>query len=254
MEKALDEIARILVDSKHAVALTGAGISVDSGVPDFRSPGGLWERFNPMEYAHIEAFIHDPIKVWGMLKEMESVVRNAKPNAGHIGLADLEKMGIIKAVVTQNIDNLHKAAGSKIVIEFHGSTQSLVCLRCNTYYDAEEVRNRAEAEGEFPPTCFKCGNILKPNVVFFGEGIPAKAMAEATRHAYECDTMMVIGTSATVYPASSLPIIARQNEAILIEINTTPTVLTENVANYTILGSATEVMPGIVERVRKLLN
>lgn len=246
-----DQAVELLAGSRHAVALTGAGISVDSGIPDFRSPGGLWDRFDPFEYATIQAFVANPEKVWVMLKEMNFVVTDARPNAGHLALAELEALGVLKAIVTQNIDNLHQEAGSRRVIEFHGNVRQLVCLRCRRSYPAAEVEERSAATGEFPPRCPDDGRILKPDVVLFGEGIPAEASAAAQMEADECDVMLVIGTSATVFPASSIPMIARARGAKVIEVNLTATALTGSIAHFSVQGSSTTVLPKLVEAVRR---
>ncbi len=153
-------------DGTRAVALTGAGISVESGIPDFRSAGGLWEKFNPMEYATIDAFIRDPRKVWRMLTSLADLLEQAEPNPAHSALARLEKAGLLTGVVTQNVDNLHQRAGSVRVVEFHGNGQRLLCLSCHKVYDAGDV-----GELGSPPQC-GCGEILKPDVVLFGEAIP----------------------------------------------------------------------------------
>jgi len=246
-----DQAVELLARSRRAAALTGAGISVDSGIPDFRSPGGLWDRFDPFEYATIQAFVANPEKVWVMLKEMNTVVTDARPNAGHQALAELEDMGVLRAIITQNIDNLHQDAGSRQVIEFHGNVRQLLCLRCRRLYPAAEAEARALATGEFPPRCPDDGRILKPDVVLFGEGIPPEASSAAQIEAEQCDVMLVIGTSATVFPASSIPMIARANGAKIIEVNITATALTGAIAHVSVLGSSTAVLPRLVEAVRR---
>jgi len=247
--KELAEAAEIVARGQYVVALTGAGISVDSGIPDFRSPGGLWDRFDPMEYAHIEAFYANPRKVWNMLREMSGTVRNAKPNSGHLALAELERLGLLKAIITQNIDNMHQDAGSTNVIEFHGNVRQLVCMRCNARYNAREVETLTEKEGVFPPVCPHDGQILKPNVVFFGEAIPIEASYQSQYQAEACDVMLVIGTSATVFPASGIPMIARRTGATVIEFNITSTPLTGAVAQLSILGSSSVTLPEMVKLI-----
>ena len=242
--------AKLLTKSHWACALTGAGISVDSGIPDFRSPGGLWERFDPFEYAHIESFKQNPEKVWQMIREMSSLVRNAKPNPAHIALAELEQLGLLKVVITQNIDNLHQKAGSKNVIEYHGNGEYLVCPRCNKRYSAQE----AEAKGKIPPKCDDCGIILKPDVVLFGEAIPFSALIESQHHAQECDVMLVVGTSGLVQPAASLPYIAKNTGSTIIEVNTRPTVLTGSEVDIHLSGSSSIILPLLVEGVKKELK
>jgi NAD-dependent deacetylase len=241
------QIARLTGLARRArriIALTGAGISVDSGIPAFRGSQGLWEKYDPMEYAHIESFLRDPGKVWVMLAEMDLAVRNAKPNAAHYALAHLEQVSNFSAVITQNVDNLHQRAGSSRVIEFHGNTQRLKCLKCNRLYGKDDV-----SLAVLPPRC-SCGGVLKPDAVFFGEAIPWEASQQAWQEAQSCDLILVVGTSAVVAPASSIPIVAKQSGATVVEINLEPTTLTDTVADLSILRSASEVLPELVEELR----
>lgn len=246
----IEKAAKILASSHWAVALTGAGISVDSGIPDFRSPGGLWDRFDPFEYAHIDAFRRNPERVWTMLKEMSAMVRNAKPNPAHIALAKLEELDVLKVVITQNIDNLHQKAGTKNIIEYHGNSEHLVCIKCNKRYTADEI----EKKGVFPPKCDECNTILKPDVVFFGEPIPFQALIEAQHHAQKCDVMLVVGTSGMVQPAASLPYIAKNTGSTIIEVNKTKTILTNSVVDIHIGGSSSIILPFLVEAVGRELK
>jgi NAD-dependent deacetylase len=243
------EAVEILRESDWTIALTGAGISVESGIPDFRSPGGLWDRFDPMEYAHIDAFRANPVRVWEMLREMNAVVQAARPNPAHLALAELEARGVLKAIITQNIDNLHQAAGSKRVIEFHGNVRHLTCLHCCREFPADEIERRLEQTGVFPPRCPHDGHILKPSVVFFGEAIPLKASIEANEEAERCRAILVVGTSATVFPAAALPMVARQGGAKVIEINTDPTGLSYQVAHISLFGSASEILPKLAAQL-----
>ena len=233
---------------KRIVAFTGAGISVESGIPDFRSPGGLWERFDPEEYATIEAFKRDPSRVWQMLRELDEVIAAARPNAAHSALAHLEQMGALCGIITQNVDNLHQEAGSRKVVEFHGNGSRLICLSCA----AEKSASAARQEGSFPPLCPQCREVLKPDVVLFGEPIPAEAAAEASRLAREAQVLWVIGTSAQVAPASFLPRLAKSAGALVVETNLEATVLTRSVADATLLGKASEVVPLLIEELDRL--
>jgi len=246
----IQKSAKTLAKSHWTVALTGAGISVDSGIPDFRSPGGLWERFDPFEYAHIDAFRRNPEKVWQMLKEMSGIVRDAKPNPGHVALAKLEEMGILKAVITQNIDNLHQRAGSKNVIEYHGNGERLVCPKCGKHFPADE----AEEKGEFPPKCDVDGTILKPDVVFFGEAIPFEALIDAQHQAQECNVMLVVGTSGMVQPAAGLPYIAKNSGSTIIEVNPRSTVLTSSVVDIYLCGSSSIILPILAKETERELH
>ncbi|MEW5913611.1 MAG: NAD-dependent deacylase [Thermodesulfobacteriota bacterium] len=246
MEQQLKEVARILAHSQSTVALTGAGTSVESGIPAFRGAQGLWEKYDPMEYASIEAFRADPGKVWGMLKEMEALLLAARPNPTHYALAELEHMGRLDMLVTQNIDGLHQAAGSRTVVEFHGSSRRLVCLDCGRRVSRGEL-----VLAELPPRC-ACGGVVKPDVVFFGEPIPERASLLAMAAAQNCSAMLVVATSAVVAPASYLPLIAKQAGAKVIEVNLEPTPLTGEVADYSLQANASQLLPRLVEMVREL--
>ncbi len=238
------EAADVLASRRNAVALTGAGISVESGIPAFRGAQGLWERYDPMEYATIGSFMRDPEKVWSMLSEMIDVLSNALPNAAHRGLAELEGMGVLRSVITQNVDGLHQAAGSRKVIEFHGSAEHLVCIACwKRYPSREKIR-----EG-VPPRC-ECGQILKPDLVLFGEPIPWTAQDEAETEAEACSVLLVAGTSAEVSPACDIPRISKKRGAIVIEINPEETHLTRTVADIHIAAAGGEAIPALVAAVR----
>ncbi len=243
MDRNLENAAGLIVQSKMTLALTGAGISVESGIPDFRSSDGLWERFDPGEYATIEAFRADPEKVWTMLREMEVLVLQAKPNKAHLGLGELEKMGYLHTIITQNIDNLHQAGGARSVIEYHGNSASLICLACGERYRAEEKRN------ENPPRCV-CREILKPDVILFGESIPVDALNRSFQLASSARTLMVIGTSAAVSPANTIPPVAKENGAKIIEINKERTHLTDSITDIFLEGSAGEIVEGLVSAIK----
>ena len=243
-ENLIKQTAQAIQRSKKVVALTGAGISVESGIPDFRGPSGLWEKFDPMEYATIDAFLANPKKVWTMLKEMGSMVESAEPNAAHFALAQLESLGHLRSVITQNIDNLHQAAGSQRVIEFHGNSSKLICLACGRFYDRKEVLLES-----LPPRC-SCKGVLKPNVVFFGEPIPWGAHMEANQEAGSCELMLVIGTSAVVSPACDIPLIAKRARAMVVEINLEETQLTRFISDWIIKGSASHILSRILGEIK----
>jgi NAD-dependent deacetylase len=247
--EAIQKAVHALSDARHPIALTGAGISVESGIPDFRSAAGLWSKYSPEEYATIEAFHADPHKVWTMLAEMVTLVTQAKPNPAHVGLANLEEMGKLHTVITQNIDGLHQVAGSHHVIEFHGSTASLSCLSCGYMTGRDTV-----SVEQLPPTCPRCHSILKPDVVFFGEPIPWDAHQAAMEAARTCDLLLVIGTSAMVYPAAAIPPTAKDCGAKVIEINLEPTPLTHHVSDLIVKGSSGEILPGMVKELRRLTH
>ena len=244
MDDLINKTAELIHRSNKVVAFTGAGISVESGIPDFRGAGGLWEKYNPSEYATIEAFHANPQKVWMMLKEMGSLLESSRPNPAHLALAELEEMGHVRSIITQNIDNLHQDAGNKRVIEFHGSHRKLVCLSCGRLYGREEVNLEI-----LPPRC-RCTGALKPNVVFFGESIPWGAHLQAQQEAKDCEVMLVIGTSAVVFPACELPAMAKQNGATILEVNLEETPLTRHISDWILIGPASSILQSVLEQVR----
>ncbi|MCK4816468.1 NAD-dependent deacylase [bacterium] len=244
MEKLIEQAADVIINSKLTLALTGAGISVESGIPDFRSAEGLWSKFDPAEYATISAFRSQPEKVWEMLREMDDVVNKASPNDAHLGMGELEKLGYLHHIITQNIDNLHQAGGSKNVIEYHGNSTTLSCLWCRKRYKSEEKR------GEHPPRC-QCKKILKPDIVFFGESIPEDALHRSFELASSAQALMVVGTSAVVSPVNTIPAIAKQNGSMIIEINKERTHLTDSLTDIFLQGSATGIISDLVVAIEK---
>lgn len=234
MNNPMEKAAEMIRTARHAIALTGAGISVESGIPDFRSPGGLWAKYDPFVYAHIDSFHTVPEQVWEMVFDMMSLVDDARPNPGHVALAELEQRGLLKAIITQNIDNLHQEAGSINVIEYHGNASRLECLRCGERYASNDFDRTLKK----PPVCGKCGAILKPEVVFFGEMIPPMAMSRSQELAQQSDVVLVVGTSAMVYPAAGLPYTAKQHGAAVIEFNVESTELTRQVTDVFVQGKA----------------
>jgi len=245
-DKLIRRAAKDILNSKRTIAFTGAGISVESGIPDFRGAEGLWQKYDPEEYAHIDAFHSDPDRVWLMLKEMFSLVMEAKPNPAHIGLVELERMGYLSSVITQNVDGLHQMAGSRNVIEFHGTNRTLSCLKCSSTVDGASLKLE-----DLPPRCSRCSSLLKPDVVFFGEPIPWDAQMASFKESRSCGVVLSIGTSAVVFPAASIPMTAKEAGAIVIEINREPTPLTDEISDYLICGSAGEIIPAIVEKVKQ---
>ena len=248
MDDLIKRAAEDIAAAKLVTALTGAGISTESGIPPFRGKGGLWERFDPMEVAHIDAFMQDPARVWDiLLKEIKTIVEAAQPNDSHRGLTKLEKIGKLSTIITQNVDGLHQAAGSTDVIEFHGNFASHRCLDCHKQYATRDVQVT-----KVPPQC-DCNGILRPNAVFFGELIPPEALRRSQQIATDCDLMLVLGTSAEVQPAAMMPVIAKDTGATIIEINPQSTALTAAVSDYLIKGKAGEVMNRIVAELEKIL-
>jgi NAD-dependent deacetylase len=237
------KVADIIREEKNIVAFTGAGISVDSGIPAFRGSQGLWGKYDPMEYAHIRAFVADPEKVWVMLREMSEVIFKSEPGPAHRALATLEQKGYLNAVITQNVDGLHSIAGNGDVIEYHGNHRWLTCTSCN-----KRVPLTPEMMKIHPyPQCEKCNSALKPDVVFFGEAIPMIASLRANEEANKCRVMFIIGTSGVVYPAAEIPHIAKAKGATIVEINIEPTTFTSSITNYFFSGTATEVLPKLLE-------
>jgi NAD-dependent deacetylase len=196
----VDALAELFRDHRPAVVLTGAGISTESGIPDFRSPSGIWAKYDPMEYATIDAFLADPAKVWDFYGKRLAVLGDAQPNDGHRALAELEEQGWIRAVITQNIDGLHQRAGSREVVEVHGSVREAECIHCHVRVPMED----AVASLPLPP-CPECGEILKPGVVMFGELLPARAIERAEALAAEAGLLLVVGSSLEVHPVAGLP-------------------------------------------------
>ena len=238
--------AKELVNKAGKIAaLTGAGISVDSGIPDFRSEGGLWKRFDPLEYATRESFMRDPTKFWTMGKELAETIVKANPNDAHLALVALEEQGKLTGVITQNIDNLHQTAGNKRVIELHGNYLRAFCIECKEEYFGRTV-HESVAQGEIPPKCEKCGGILKSEAILFGEPLPQEPMAQAVELCRNTDLMIVIGSSLTIYPAAFLPQIAKNAGAKVILINLEGT-NKDDVADIVLRGRATDILPAITD-------
>jgi NAD-dependent protein deacetylase/lipoamidase len=196
----VERLAELVRTRRPCVVLTGAGVSTESGIPDFRSATGIWRRYDPEEYATIDAFLADPVKVWDFYGRRLDVVAAAEPNDGHRALAELERGGWVRGVITQNVDGLHARAGSREVVEVHGSLRHAVCLDCGARVPREEVARLLPAPG-----CPSCGRILKPGVVMFGELLPGEAADRALRLATEAGVLLVVGSSLEVYPVAALP-------------------------------------------------
>lgn len=248
--------------SKHAIALTGAGMSTESGIPDFRGPNGIWTK-NPdaerQAYESYFKFQRDPKAYW--IERMTETswladLIHARPNPGHLALAELEKMSILKCIVTQNIDNLHQKAGSRRVLDYHGNISLLRCYSCDTRYDPREFDlDRLLAEDRLPPVCRKCNGVLKSDIVHFNEAIPEDVACESREEVERCDVMLICGTSAVVYPFAMLPRMAKQDrrrqKTIIIEINADSTPLTsEGVSDYLIRGKTGTILPKILKEVK----
>ena len=246
-DEKLTVLAKDIIGAKKVVVLSGAGMSVESSIAPFRGPGGLWEKYDPFEYGHIKTLRDAPEKAWIMLSEMQREIMKAKPNKGHYALAKLEEMGHISSIITQNVDGLHHLAGSKNVIEFHGNLQSVVCMDCNYTVPSTDV-----PLDNIPPSCMKCNGPVKPNAVFFGEAIPPDALSRADQESSTCDLMLVVGTSAEVQPAASMPHIAKDAGAKVVEVNISETPFTGYVSDYIIKGPAGEILEKLLSEVIEL--
>jgi NAD-dependent deacetylase len=279
IESLIERAARDLLKSNYAIALTGAGMSTESGIPDFRGPNGIWTKDPEAErraYQTYHKFLRDPKEYWEDILGGRSLLGNLEsfqPNPGHYALVELETIGILKSVLTQNIDGLHERAGTKRVMEYHGSVFKLRCPACGSRFkrDAYDLKGLA-LEEQLPPRCIKCDSPIKSDVVHFNEPIPSDVAHESLEEAWKCDLMLVCGTSAVVYPFAQLPRVARQrqveqerkaesglyfvkNEAatIIVEINAEPTPLTsEGISDYLIGGRTADVLPRIAKAVKEL--
>ncbi len=238
----------LLIKANHAVVLTGAGISTPSGIPDFRSAGtGLWSKNEAMEVASLNTFRKDPERFFVWFRPLANQIFNAAPNPAHAGLAKLEKSGNIKSIVTQNIDALHHKAGSKNVIELHGTLRTLSCTHCFQQAPAENYIKSFVERGELPH-CPECNEIMKPDVILFGEQLPQQAWYDAQRESRRCDLMLVAGSSLEVMPVAGLPMQAIDRGAHLIILNNTPTYLNVR-ADVTIEEDVADIIPAISEQV-----
>ncbi len=238
----INKVAEIIKASKYCIAFSGAGISVESGIPPFRGELGIWNRYDP-RLLDLSYFYSHPVSSWEAIREIfYDFFTEAKPNDAHLVLAELEKSGIIKAVITQNIDNLHYQAGSKRVFEFHGNSQKLKCLDCHLLCDAKDVDLKV-----IPPKCQKCGGILKPDFIFFGEGIPSEAYHNSFDAARKADVVIILGSTGEVMPACQVPLVAKQNGALIIEINPDCSNFTNQITDFHVKMKAGEAMKAIMQ-------
>lgn len=222
MKGSIREGAQLILQAEKILVFAGAGLSTESGISDFRSPGGIWDRYDPSDFYFDKIIASEETRerYWQMSTEFYEVMKQASPNPAHLAVKALEDKGKLLAVVTQNIDHLHHKAGNSPdkIIEIHGTAFSVSCLRCSKKYDRDEIQSRL-AGGIRVPYCDDCGGILKPETVSFGQAMPENEMKRAISHAHECDLCMVLGSSLVVYPAASIPMVAAQNGAPLIIVN-----------------------------------
>lgn len=239
---ALQPALDLLRQAQYVVALTGAGISTHSGIPDFRSPtSGLWEQANPAEVASLYGFRHNPQRFYDWIRPLAHLILEAQPNPAHLALAQMEAEGHLRGIITQNIDMLHTRAGSQAIYEVHGHLREATCIGCFSRVPAGPPMQAFLREGTVP-RCAGCGNVLKPNVILFGEQLPAAALLAARREARRCDVMLVVGSSLEVYPAAELPLIARRAGAALILVNLAQTPL-DPLADVVIHADVVDVLP-----------
>jgi NAD-dependent deacetylase len=237
----------MIKSARHCVAFTGAGISVESGIPPFRGENGLWNRYDPATF-EIGYFLSHSTQSWAVMQDVfYNLFSGIKPNSAHYALAELEQKGIVKAIITQNVDNLHTEAGSRVVHEFHGSLKRLVCLNC---HDSVTVDQKDLAV--LPPRCDHCRGVMKPDAVFFGESIPEPAHSRSFKESERSDCFVLIGTTGEVAPANLIPRLAKQQGATIIEINTASSSYTRSITDVFLKERATVAMEQLMEEIAKL--
>jgi len=240
--------ARLLAEAVPFPVLTGAGISVESGVPPFTGPGGLWTRYDPYEYGHIDTFLIDPMRSWTLLMELLEGSLGASPNDAHRSLSVMEDKGWVRPVITQNVDGLHSEAGSKDVLELHGNIRRIKCMKCGNL----EVLD-ASALDTFQKVCF-CGGVKKPDVVLYGENLPYSVLIDAQEACSACKAVLVVGTSGLVQPAASLPMIVHERGGKVVEVNPSDTSLSGGYADITIRAGAVKGLTALLDAMTGLLG
>lgn len=250
IKKKIHDAASVILEAKQITAFTGAGISVESGIPPFRGKDGLWNKYNP-SFLDIDFFYSNPKESWRLIKEIfYDFFGKANPNNAHKALAWMEQNNLLHGIITQNIDNLHQEAGSKIVHEYHGTSHTLVCIECEKSHQVTEVNFN-----KMPPACNFCQNgILKPDFIFFGEGIPETAQKNSIKAAEESDVFLVIGTTGEIMPASMIPQLAKSRGAHIIEVNTHPSNYTGRITDIFLEGKAGYIMNELTEVLKKEIN
>jgi NAD-dependent deacetylase len=251
MSNRIKQAATVIADSRVVIGYTGAGISTESGIPDFRTMGEFWEGFDSatfeVEIDSREAFEANPEKVWRFFSQALGLMEQVKPNKGHKALARLGRLGRMAAIVTQNVDGLHQAAGSENVIEFHGNMRQLHCLKCEARYPWDEVK-----AGKIPPLC-RCGHVLKPTVPLFGDHVNVEAAAAAEVLAANAQVMLVACTHGDIAPVNRVPLVAKEYGAVIIEVNRLKSLYTDRITDYFLQGEAGEVLPALSREVEEIL-
>lgn len=250
MDKKIEMIARKIYEGGKNVVFTGAGISTESGIPDYRSQGGIWDKFRPVYFDEFMSSREAREEYWRRWKELYTGISRAEPNAGHIAIAKLDRMGLLNAVITQNVDGLHQASGlaDEKIIELHGNTRRIRCMTCRKIIPTEEIQARLDT-GDMAPQCH-CGGYLKPDTISFGQAMPLDAVEKATALSHTSDVFLVVGSTLLVQPAAHMPIYARQNGAFLAIVNLSETPC-DNTCDVLIRGKAGNVLQRIVSEVEK---
>jgi len=256
LEQQIEEVADLVAKSDKIIVFTGAGVSTESGIPDFRSPGGIWTKYDPDDFT-IQKFLSDSSvrkKHWQLMTDGDFKMTDAEPNPGHYAIAELEAMGKLYALVTQNVDGLHQKAGvsDDLVFQLHGDMSHAKCIKCGQRYPIEEVTEWV-SQGVEEPECRNCQGILKPDAVFFGEQLPTQVLMESERRSRTCDLCIVMGSSLVVYPAAYMPMYAAQSNAKLVIINVGPTEM-DRLASIRIDGKSGEIAPRIIKRAKEKLG
>lgn len=250
---AVEDAAKRLAAASYAIALTGAGMSVESGIPPFRGPGGLWTKYGEPPMNGWERFLADPKRAWeerlnpqGPMRELWKALGEARPNAGHLAFVELEEMGVVRATITQNVDDLHRQAGSRRLLEIHGNATLVRCIECVARFERVDVDTSS-----LPPACPSCGGLLKSDTVSFGEPIPPDVLAGCERESGRADCVIVAGTSASVYPAAGFALAVRERGGTMIEVNPYETEITP-LCQVSLREPSAEVLPRVVARLREL--
>ncbi len=248
----IESIVQDLLQAEYVAAFSGAGISSESGIPTYRGAGGLWTKYDPSIYANIDYFNRDPSYYWNFFKDVRyPILKKAKPNRAHLALAELESLGKLKSVITQNIDGLHQEAGSRRVIELHGNTRIIVCTHCSHEYSIDAAF--AMLDKDLPPLCTDCRGILRPDVILFGETLKPQVLDDAYTEAGSCDFLIAVGSSLVVTPAADIPVTAKRGGAKLAILNIDPTPL-DDIADYVISEPAGDVLTEVLDLVKESLK